>query len=161
MGNKGFTLVELLATMALLAILMIMAVPNVIGVVQRNKNKTYVEDAKKLVSLAEYKVRSNSKYKPAPSTSWCFKLQQLGENNFDKAPNGGTYHSEYSYVRVRNTGAELNYYVQLVEQKGKDNYIGIIAANGLNSEKLYNDDSTKNVVSKNSINGDCDTPAPD
>ena len=58
-NNKGFTLVELLAVLSVLAVLMLLAVPNVIGVVQRDKNKTYVEDAKKLVTLAEYKIRSN------------------------------------------------------------------------------------------------------
>ena len=45
--KKGFTLVELLATVVILGIIMIVAVPNVMGILTRNRSNTYLEDAKK------------------------------------------------------------------------------------------------------------------
>lgn len=133
MNNKGFTLVELLATMVVLSIIMIMAVPNVVGVVQRNKNKTYVEDSKKLVSLAEYKLRSNSNYKPTASQTFCFYLSFLGTDELSTAPDGGTYSSDYSFVKVQLISGEFKYTVQLVEAKNNQ-YIGV---HGVENSNLY------------------------
>lgn len=120
--NKGFTLIELLATITLLSILMMIAVPNVIGVVNKNKNKTYIEDAKKLVSLAEYKIRSNPDYKPTSASYYCFSITFLGSDDFGSPPNGGSYDTSKSYVRVNYSGNKLNYYVQLIEDKSGREY---------------------------------------
>ena len=58
MNQKGFTLMELLATIVILSIIMLIAVPNVINTLDKNKRSfTYVEDAKKMITLAEYKFR--------------------------------------------------------------------------------------------------------
>ena len=51
--NKGFTMVELLAAITILGIIMMIAVPNVLSIIDKNKKRTYVEDAKKIQSLAE------------------------------------------------------------------------------------------------------------
>ncbi len=153
MNNKGFTLIELLATVTLLAILMMIAVPNVIGVVSRNKNKTYIEDSKKLVSLAEYKVRSQSKYKPSGWTNYCFTLAMLGEDNLDSAPGGGCYDTNLSFVRVTygNTN-QLKYYVQIIERENcdkdaYDNFTGKIKSGVPEtiSSNLFEDEATKFV----------------
>lgn len=141
-NNKGFTLVELLATMAILATLMLIAVPNVIGVVQRNKNKTYIEDAKKLATLAEYKVRSNSNLKPSQSYSYCFYMDYLDKSKeLDEPPNGGIYNRYKSYVRVYNYGGTIKYFVQLVEEKNGTT-TGVPETY---SQKLYQDNTTSLV----------------
>ena len=150
MNNKGFTLIELLATISLLAVLMLIAVPNVIGVVNKNKNKTYIEDAKKLVSLAEYKVRSDSQYKPAKGISYCFSMNFLGTGDFDtSAPNGGTYLYSNSYVRVYNNNGELKYYVVIVENKDTNKYVGVTKE--IESNNLYKDDITGNIETTSSL----------
>lgn len=148
MNSKGFTLIELLAAIAILAILMLMAVPNVIGVVTRNKNKTYVEDAKKLVSLTEYKVRSNAIYKPATGTSYCFYLSALGATELEKAPNGGEYDSLKTYVKVTNQSGQYKYFVQLVEKKEAE-LIGIAETS---SDNLYQDNFSGLVKKSGFIN---------
>lgn len=130
-NNKGFTLIELLATLAILSIIMVMAVPNVIGIVRRNKNKTYVEDAKKIVSLAEYKVRSSPDYRPVNGQSYCFHLNFLGATELEKAPDGGEYYNDYSYVKVINSGNEYRYEVQLVEKK-ESRYTGVVYTSSTN-----------------------------
>ena len=116
--NRGFTLVELIATMAILAIIMLMALPNIIGVVQSNKKTTYIEDAKKLVSLAEYKIRSVPTKKPelGSQTGTCFKLSDL-TNDISDGPNGGTYDDKYTWVSVKNSTSDgIIYYVNLCEK---------------------------------------------
>ena len=144
-NEKGFTLVELLATMAILATLMLIAIPNVIGIVQRNKNKTYIEDAKKLETLAAYKVRSNpTDLKPAKGRSYCFLLPFLDKSNeLSDPPNGGEYDKTKSYVIVKNNNGSLEYTVQLVEEKNGSTVGGV---GEISREELYGDKATQKVV---------------
>ena len=53
MKKKGFTLVELLAVIVLLGILMTLGIPTVMNLVGKNRNKSYIEDAKRLIKLLE------------------------------------------------------------------------------------------------------------
>lgn len=156
-NNNGFTLIELLATISLLAVLMLIAVPNVIGVVNRNKNNTYVEDAKKLVALAEYKIRSNSKYKPANGYSYCFSMNFLGTGDFDTtAPNGGKYMSDKSYVKAtRKSDGEITYNVVLVEKKDASKFYGVGVISEVASDKLYEDDISGLIKSTTSDSSIC------
>ena len=94
--NNGFTLVELLATMVILAIIMLVAVPNVTGIIARNKAKTYVEDAKKLVTTAEYKIRTATNSVRMPATGHCIilTLTYLDNGEFEDPPYGGEYQKD-------------------------------------------------------------------
>lgn len=51
--KKGFTLIELLAVIIILAILMIVAVPNVLGTLNDAKRSTFITQAKSLWTTAE------------------------------------------------------------------------------------------------------------
>lgn len=144
-NNKGFTLVELLATISILAIIMLIAIPNVVGVVQKSRNKTYVEDAKKMISLAKYKVKSDVKIKDALGYgSVCISLNYLDSGKEIKdAPNGGEYDTEKSYVLVEKNYDNSYYYsVQLLENDKDSNMQGL---KKISSEVLSNDNSYKNV----------------
>lgn len=168
MNNKGFTLVELLATLAILAVLMLLAVPNVIGVVNKSKNKTYVEGAKKLVTLAEYKIRSKPNLKPLSGQSYCFykryldKSQEVGE-----APNNKSYLIDRSYVKVTNNSGKIEYRVQLAELVSDNVHTGVEETD---SNNLYKDNVYELIktsipkTSKCSCSGACyftetDTPS--
>ena len=59
MNNKGFTMIELLASMVLLSILMLTAVPTVLRVMDDSRKTTITNDAKKFVSNVEYKIKHN------------------------------------------------------------------------------------------------------
>lgn len=160
MNNKGFTLVELLATISLLAVLTMIAVPNIIGIVNRNKNKTYVEDAKKLVSLAEYKIRTNPELKPSNAgESQCLYMSTLGKSDFyTTAPNGGKYNEDLSYVKVQmirnnDDSVSLKYSVTLVEVKENNGgYVGILRETS--SDNLY-EDNISTLISSGSSPSPC------
>ena len=144
-NNKGFTLVELLATISILAIIMLIAIPNVVGVVQKSRNKTYVEDAKKMISLAKYKVKSDVEIKDALGDgSVCISLNYLDSGKEIKdAPNGGEYDTENSYVFVEKNYDNSYYYsVQLLENDKDSNIQGL---NEISSEDLSNDNSYTKV----------------
>ena len=144
-NNKGFTLVELLATISILAIIMLIAIPNVVGVVQKSRNKTYVEDAKKMISLAKYKGKSDVKIKDALGYgSVCISLNYLDSGKEIKdAPNGGEYDTEKSYVLVEKNYDNSYYYsVQLLENDKDSNIQGL---NKISSEVLSNDNSYTKV----------------
>lgn len=144
-NNKGFTLVELLATISILAIIMLIAIPNVVGVVQKSRNKTYVEDAKKMISLAKYKVKSDVEIKDALGDgSVCISLNYLDSGKEIKdAPNGGEYDTANSYVLVEKNYDNSYYYsVQLLENDKDSNMQGL---KKISSEDLSNDNSYTKV----------------
>ena len=44
-NNKGFTLIALLAAIAILSILMVLALPQFTNIIGRNRDKVYISDA--------------------------------------------------------------------------------------------------------------------
>ncbi len=138
MKNQGFTLVELLATITILGILSIVAIPNVVGIVNNNKDNMYIEDAKRLVSLAEYKFRSDTTINITSSDCVAFSLNYLDNATFDDAPNGGSYVKEDSYVVIRKEGPSYQYYVQLKEKLSSGGFKGVMETNtkDLNKTKI-------------------------
>ena len=170
LDREAFTLVELLAALVILGLLMAVAAPNVMGILNRSKNEMYIEDAKKLVARAEYVMRSDTsiqKPKQGGSLVSCvyFSLGYLDNSEFDDAPNGGEYYTNKSFVRVCNNGS-YQYYVQLLEcekkyvQKGSNicqdgsnknttGYKGIVLTD---QEELYKDDAAKKLVVNGSGN---------
>ena len=59
-NKKGFTLVELLAAIVILGILSVFALPTITRMFESSRNKMYVSDAKKLISLVEYRLKASS-----------------------------------------------------------------------------------------------------
>ena len=143
-NKKGFTLGELLATIVILGLIMVVAVPNVMGILDKNRSSTYVTDAKKLATLAEYQVRSGGNTVQKPSTNNCIvlTLSYLDNSEFEDPPNGGDYLKQVSFVVVKKEGNELKYYVQLVENF-KSTFRGVPL---VEASKLSEDGATNNLV---------------
>ena len=116
MNRKGFTLIELLATIAILALLMLVAVPNVMSTIDKNKQNTYVEDAKRMITLAEYKVRSDTSI-DLPTSGNCIiiRMRALDLTDFDEGPEGGSYDLDKSYVMIARSGSSYIYSASIVE----------------------------------------------
>lgn len=147
MKNKGFTMVELLATITILGIIMLIAVPNVISIIDKNKKRTYIEDAKKLQIQAEYQLRKNTTMeKPATGKSIVITLQNLDLTELADGPEGGTYSGTQSFVLISNEGGTYKYYVALRENYGSNKKAGI----NLTDIALLNGENAINQVVKDS-----------
>ncbi|MBE6147597.1 MAG: hypothetical protein E7168_04615, partial [Firmicutes bacterium] len=59
-NKKGFTLVEILGVLVFLGIIMIIAIPNVISILEKNRKTNYVKEAEKLVSTVKYEIRNQN-----------------------------------------------------------------------------------------------------
>lgn len=143
--NRGFTLIELLAAMVILGLLMAIALPTVLGLFSKNTNKVYVNDALKLVSQAEYKIRAASTTVERPDDGDCIimSLKYLDNGDFDEAPNKGEYVDNKSFVVIKNTGNDLEYSVTLVENVKGGGYRGVKLTL---ASKLNKSDAVKYVV---------------
>lgn len=120
-NSMGFTLIELIATITILGIIMLIAVPNVIGVVTKNKKQTYVNDARKMVTLAKYKFDSDATIeRPTGSKCVVMKLDSLDRSELQEGPEGGDYDITQSFVLIRYESQQYIYYVQLVENYSKN-----------------------------------------
>lgn len=126
LNNKGVTMIELIGAMAILAILFGLAVPAITTVINDTRNKTYVDDAMKLVSNAEYSLRKDNKI-PKPTTSRCVLMTMvyLDTGVFDDGPYGGSYEKNMSFVVVKKEGGKDVYYVRIIERLKDGNYRGI------------------------------------
>ena len=148
MKKNGFTLIELLATILILALIMLIAVPNVMSTIDKNKQDTYVEDAKKMITLAEYKIRSDTSI-PLPTSGNCIivPLNSLDLSDFNEGPEGGSYDLENSYVLVARNGNSYLYYATIVENyDGSKRGIPLTSRNELNKEN-----ARKNVFSNDDL----------
>ena len=59
MKSKGFTLVEILAVMVILAVLIGIAVPNMVGIGNKNRNNMYCTKVKNIESAAQQFAEDN------------------------------------------------------------------------------------------------------
>lgn len=117
-NSKGFTLIELIATITILGIIMLVAIPNIMGISIKSKNRTYINDANKLVTLVKYKFESDASInKPTEDTCVRINLADLDQTELKTGPENGNYDLNDSYVVIRynSTSKKYVYKVQLKE----------------------------------------------
>lgn len=118
MKKKGFTLVELLAVIVILAVILAIAVPNVLGIINKSRDDSFISTAKMMVSAARLKASTDLKYAPEnPGVGKLVPMSVLELENIEKDVDGGNYVIDDSYVIITNEGGELNYYVTLIGSK--------------------------------------------
>ena len=136
-NNKGFTLVELLATLVLFGILLGVGLPILTGLLSNNRNKIYVADINRMISLAEGKMNASSSTIEKPDEGNCIvmSLLFLDDSSFDNPPNQGKYLKDSSYVVIKNTGGGLLEYSATLVEKVNNYYRGIELTKGVDLEK--------------------------
>ena len=122
---------------------MLVAVPNVMSTIDKNKQDTYIEDAKRMVTLAEYEVRSNTDIElPLSGSCIVIKLNALDTSSLEEAPEGGVYDYNNSFVVVARSGSSYLYYVTLIENYDS----GKRGVKLTSRDKLSKEDARDNVV---------------
>lgn len=133
LNNKGYTLVELLATMIILGIMLAVTIPNISGISTQNKMTAYAEDAKKFKNTAEYMFRGDDTVVKPQSNEHCVmvNLKYVHDNEFDNAPYGGSYDMNNSFVVMVKINKRYKFYIQLVEkfESDGDNFRGFSLKN--------------------------------
>jgi len=120
MNRKGFTLIELLAVVIILGVIMTIAVPNVLSMLDRNKKSTFIEHAKTMVNQAEYTLRkdTNIEYPVNHQDMIIITLEYLNTDDIKESPYNTFYSPTKSFVAIVNNTigevTEYNYYVHLV-----------------------------------------------
>lgn len=116
MNKKGFTLIELLAVIAILGIIGLIAVPNMLGISDNVKKDQMLDDARKLISIAQMKINIDYDARQLSTKRYTFN-----ELNTDKQikndPDGGDYVETLSYVEYQNNNGVINYCVYLEGSK--------------------------------------------
>lgn len=125
-NNKGFTLIELLAVIVILAVIMTIAIPNIISTLDKNKKDSFIEDAMRMISSAEYKIRVDKSIDyPNMNDVVVLKLGSLDSSNLEESTYGTFYSKEYSFVAitkesVSNTEYTYKFYAHFVSCKNSE-----------------------------------------
>lgn len=143
-NKKGFTLIELLAVVVIMGILAIIVVPKIMDLVLQSREEIYLQDTRKFLSQAQYKMNSNSTEieKPEIGESIVFSLKYLTINDFRTPPNDGTYLNESSFVVVKNVDGNFEYAVTLIEHRKDGLFQGV---EFVTEKQLFAQDAIKHV----------------
>lgn len=141
MKRNGFTLVELLAMLTVIGIIMIVAIPNISGMLKNQRLDFIKQDAKNMVESAKMKINKDRVLvKPKNGECIVFALNYLDDNdNIVNGPNGGKYEQFDSVVIYTREGSKYKYYVRLVERY-KNQRIGITLVDSIDIDKLKTSD---------------------
>lgn len=108
--KKGFTLVELIAVMAIIVILATTIAPKVLGYIDKGKKTNAIEEARQVVLAVDSYNVSNSEKEIASDEAYSAFKDKIADANFiDK--------SDIKYIADGNTYDELNKIV-----KGKSDF---------------------------------------
>lgn len=122
-NQRAFTLAELLAVIVILGVIMLIAVPNIISVIDKNKKEIYVTDADKMKTMAEYTIRTNTNIVlPAQNEILVIPLSTINNGDLTTDPEGYNYSDTNSYVAIMKNDAGFDeYWVNLVGEQGDKN----------------------------------------
>ena len=156
MNKKGFTLIEILAVMVIIAALVLIAVPAVRKYIDNSKKHTYESTLRNMVSTLNNEIISGHRenYKFDEENAYfvmplvCIELEK-GDNKKSPFDN---YLAAYSFIIVESTANGYSYKVQALDESGYGTYL--IKPEDIKIEELKTDNLdyiTKNIDDNNKV----------
>lgn len=152
MNKKGFTLMELLVVIVILALLIAFAAPQVLNLLEKGQQDTFRNEAKSMISImenayADKSMSGSTDIKSGNCTvgsgscrTLCMELSELKSEGYldkDLGPDDNPTWQGYVRVEVPVTGA-AKYSIKITN--------GTYALNVDNSDAIDNEDVTKTVT---------------
>ena len=147
MNNKGFTLVELLAVLAIIAIIGGIAIPNVISLMDNNKKDHIINDAQRLISLAKNAVANDREFRASSTPYKTYYMKDLDtKSSINPDPDGGNYDRSSSYVKyTKSSGSNSSNAGYCVYLKGTKKAVKGDGATACVNEDRLNRSSVKDI----------------
>ena len=126
-NNKGFTLIELLVMLVVLGILMVVAIPNITGIMKNNRLNALKGDAQHMVERTNVMItKTKTISKPAAGECIIFSLNYLNTNDdLTAGPNDGLYNQDGRNVGFDLINSENIEYITAEEVKEINDLVGI------------------------------------
>ena len=136
-SEKGFTLIELLAVIIILAVIMTVAIPNIISTLEKNKKDSFVKDAKQAVISCDYTIKTEKKYEyPDDTTAVVFPLTKIKNLNLETSSYDTYYSQNDSFVVITKNKVGSTYEYAF--------YVHLVSCTDELCENLEDNSSTKN-----------------
>lgn len=114
-NNKGFSLIELLAVVAILGIIMIIAIPTISRVISNSKKEAYLDEVRMQVRSIEELISQDQYYVYDKSTVYYFDYKLGNEEKIGKSSYADW---KEAYVVVTFDGKKNKYYWTGVDKLG-------------------------------------------
>lgn len=153
MKKQGFTLVELLAVIVIMGIILAIAVPSTVGVIDKAKRDAHVKNAQVFTNNVKTYLTQNGVTADS-GKGVCVTFQALIDAqllSLPKHPDNGNYDATKSYVIMANIPNEgIQFYVQLAAS-GTTNNRGIKFSSSVEAQDL----TANNVTTETSWPSAC------
>jgi type IV pilus assembly protein PilA len=116
MKKKGFTLIELLAVIVIMGIILAIAIPSTVGIIDKSKRDVHVKNAQVMASTVKTVMIQEEDAPVNEGDGIIYTMKYLSDNGYlpkFKDPDGGDYDDMNTYVVVVKTESGFKYYVQL------------------------------------------------
>jgi len=137
LNNKGFTLVELIVTFAIMIVLMLIAYPAIEGLQKNSQNKVYEEYGKSMIESAKYYVTRNERDLFSDTNCVNIQLSFLLDEDTIKLFDYKDNTCSIAFVQVKKTGNKIEYdYAFTCNKGGKETFKNEIKTPGSSCKNI-------------------------